>query len=310
MEWVSKKEEVVRAGVFLVEHGLVSRTWGNISVRQDDKWFSITPSGKSYDDITCDDIVDVSMETLEFQGDIRPSSEKGLHKVIYDERKEAMAIVHTHQRFATALSVLANGGCSENNGIFCGELITQDIGASFVQYAMSGTEKLVENTKKVLKNAKENWLILANHGVCTWGVDLKAAMNVAIELEKKCEEILKALNVCWDKEIILDYKKERNSYYCYNNSAEIRGIIKKGVDCLDGYIDDFGQIVGEKVTVDEKKGVFLKADNLDDLKAMNEITSKNALACQVALAFGANPIATNYLKEMRKKYVEYYSKLK
>ena len=43
---------------------------------------------------------------------------------------------------------------------------------------------------------------------------------------------------------------------------------------------------------------------------MNEITSKNALACQIALGFGANPIATNYLKEMRKKYVEYYSKLK
>ena len=48
------KEHVIRAGVKLVETGLIARTWGNISARISDTQFVITPSGLAYETLTPD----------------------------------------------------------------------------------------------------------------------------------------------------------------------------------------------------------------------------------------------------------------
>ena len=55
------KEFVIKAGLELLSAGLVARTWGNISARISDTQFVITPSGRSYDSLTKDDIVVVNI---------------------------------------------------------------------------------------------------------------------------------------------------------------------------------------------------------------------------------------------------------
>ena len=42
MDIFEAKSEVVKAGLELVQSGLIARTWGNVSCRVDDEYFVIT----------------------------------------------------------------------------------------------------------------------------------------------------------------------------------------------------------------------------------------------------------------------------
>ena len=77
------KREVVKAGLRLLDSGLIARTWGNVSCRVDKDYFVITPSGRTYDSLTEDDIVLVKIEDCSYDSNIKPSSEKGVHAEAY-----------------------------------------------------------------------------------------------------------------------------------------------------------------------------------------------------------------------------------
>ena len=91
------RKEIIEGGLRLVKEGLVARTWGNISIRVDDTYMLITPSGRTYEKLTGDDIVLVNYHTSKHEGEIKPSSEKELHCEIYRTRSKINAVIHTHQ---------------------------------------------------------------------------------------------------------------------------------------------------------------------------------------------------------------------
>ena len=105
MDILEAKELVIRAGHELLEAGLIVRTWGNISCRINDKQFVITPSGMAYDVLTPDDIVLVNIADLSYEGDVKPSSEKGIHASCYELRPDINFVIHTHQKAATIVSI-------------------------------------------------------------------------------------------------------------------------------------------------------------------------------------------------------------
>ena len=78
------KKLVVEAGKKLLETGLIARTWGNVSARISDTQFVITPSGRAYDTLTPDEVVVVNIDDCSHEGDIKPSSEKGIHADAYN----------------------------------------------------------------------------------------------------------------------------------------------------------------------------------------------------------------------------------
>ncbi|NLA72225.1 MAG: class II aldolase/adducin family protein, partial [Clostridiales bacterium] len=95
MDILQAKELVIEAGKKLVETGLIARTWGNVSCRINDKQFVITPSGRPYETLTPDEIVLVNIDGLSYEGDIKPSSEKGVHAACYSHRKDVNFVIHT-----------------------------------------------------------------------------------------------------------------------------------------------------------------------------------------------------------------------
>lgn len=320
MEWVSEKLEICQAGRFLLENQLVSRTWGNLSILVDDDTFIISPSGKSYMETQAKDIAEVELETLKFHGNSKPSSEMAAHKVIYNGIEDAKACVHTHQRFVTAVSVLANSylqakKCQKSDKISekLINTVPQDIGESFALYGMAGSEQLAENIGRAIGRTvkmENSFIILANHGAICWGKSMDEAIEVALNLENKCQRFLDELGCVYvkGKEFVdFTYKKVGNKYICFADQPEVKAV-KAG--SLAGYIDDFGQIVGESIQIEKDGAVKLEADNLEDLEAMYEIAGKNALAWQIASMMNAQAIPKQYLKEMHQKYVNYYSKLK
>ena len=80
------RELLVEYGRRLLADGLVQGTWGNISVRLDDQYMICTPSGLDYDRVGPEDMVLVDFHTLKYEGNRKPTSEKGLHAGIYDMR--------------------------------------------------------------------------------------------------------------------------------------------------------------------------------------------------------------------------------
>ena len=184
MEEKKAKELVVQAGLELVKSGLIARTWGNVSCRLDDATFVITPSGRAYESLTPDEIVICKIEDASYEGDIKPSSERGAHALIYRERPEANFIIHTHQTQASAVSVI---GKAEMPAAFSSEREPVPV----ADYGLPGTKKLCKGIEKALSKTHGRAVIMAHHGTICFGKDDKEAFEAALSLEKDCREYIK-----------------------------------------------------------------------------------------------------------------------
>ncbi len=184
MDIQKAKEIVVEAGKQLVSSGLIARTWGNVSCRIDDKSFVITPSGRAYETLTPDEVVLVNMADLSYEGDIKPSSEKGIHAQCYLLRPETNFVIHTHQMNASIVSAI---GCDINNiEGYSKDIIGDNIPVA--SYGLSGTGTLRKNVVKALKRSDSKAVIMKHHGAVCLGNDYDDAFKIASELEKVCEQ--------------------------------------------------------------------------------------------------------------------------
>ena len=79
------KETVCQANLDLVDHGLVTLTWGNVSgLAEDGDVFAIKPSGVSYKKLKPKHVVIVSVASGDvLEGDLRPSSDTPTHRLLY-----------------------------------------------------------------------------------------------------------------------------------------------------------------------------------------------------------------------------------
>ncbi len=180
------KKEVIAAGLRLVAERLVSRTWGNVSIRIDDTYMAVTPSGRKYEELQEKDIVVVNFLTDTYEGLIKPSSEYKLHTAIYKTRKDAGAVIHTHQMNASTVAAARR----EVPPIL--DDMAQIIGPTVrvADYALPSTKKLVKKTVKALKG--RNAALMANHGAVCIGRDIDEAFVVCQVLEKACKAFIEA----------------------------------------------------------------------------------------------------------------------
>ncbi len=89
------------------ELGLVVGSAGNVSERIGGGRLAITPTSVPYEVLREEDVVFVDLATGQAVDSVRaPSYELPMHLVIYRERPDVQAVVHTHAPFVTTLSVL------------------------------------------------------------------------------------------------------------------------------------------------------------------------------------------------------------
>jgi len=97
------KENVFRANLDLVKHGLVIHTWGNVSERDmDSGLIVIKPSGVSYSSLKAADMVVMDAEGNIVEGKFKPSTDAPTHLFLYKMFKSIGGVVHTHSTYATA----------------------------------------------------------------------------------------------------------------------------------------------------------------------------------------------------------------
>ena len=173
---VKIKAEIIKYSKMLNSRKLSALRSGNISVKYKDG-FLITPSGKKYSSLKNKDIVFVSLKGKFDKKKGIPSSEWKFHQDIYNNKKEAKAIVHAHSINATAVSAHKRGippfhymvAMAGGHNIKC------------AKYATFGTRELSNNILKALKDRKA--CLIANHGQIAFEKNLSKAFELAEEVE-------------------------------------------------------------------------------------------------------------------------------
>lgn len=172
------RELLAEYGRKLLECGLVQGTWGNLSIRLNQEFMIVTPSGTDYNRLTPQDMIKVNINTLKYEGNVKPTSEKDLHGSIYATRKDVGAVIHTHSKYCC---IFAAAGKSmkiedkEMESIFGRQV-------SIARYGLPGTKSLTKNTREALG---ENFgCFMANHGMIGCGEDMKTAFENCLKLEQ------------------------------------------------------------------------------------------------------------------------------
>uniref|UniRef100_A0A7C3UNQ0 Class II aldolase/adducin family protein n=1 Tax=candidate division WOR-3 bacterium TaxID=2052148 RepID=A0A7C3UNQ0_UNCW3 len=160
------RKEICLLGRFLYERGFFVATDGNISVRLGEE-ILISPTGKCKGELLPDEICRVSLEGKIIEG--IPSSETGLHLLVYKKRADVWAIIHAHPLFLTLLGLKEER--SKLPSLSEGELEMK-----FIPYFPPGSRELAEAVgKAVAKDPKVSIFILKRHGVVVFGSSLKSA---------------------------------------------------------------------------------------------------------------------------------------
>ena len=190
------KQAVLQAGKAMQSRNLTIETWGNISVRDPETgYIYLTPSGMPYDTINEDDICVLDKDGNVIEGKRKPSVEKMLHVLIYQNRKDVNAILHTHPLSSTVFAVL-------HKDIPCvTDEMAQAIGGSVkcAEYALPGSMELAGNCLKALGSSMA--VLLANHGAVCLGRNMKECFKVATVLETSADIYQKALAIGQPQEI-------------------------------------------------------------------------------------------------------------
>ena len=96
------REDVCRANLDLVAHGLVMESFGNASgIDRDTGLVAIKPSGVPYDRLTPASLVLTNLNGRVVEGALRPSSDLPTHLVLYRAFPRVGGVVHTHSSMAT-----------------------------------------------------------------------------------------------------------------------------------------------------------------------------------------------------------------
>lgn len=90
----------------LSQSGLDFLHSGNLSLRLNEEFVVIKPSGVSYSEITADNLSLINFKTKQIMKGLKPSSDLEVHITIYENMPNINSVVHTHSHFATAMSVV------------------------------------------------------------------------------------------------------------------------------------------------------------------------------------------------------------
>jgi L-fuculose-phosphate aldolase len=117
------------------------------------------------------DLVITDVEGNRISGERKPSSEMGMHLLIYSQRPDINSICHAHPPVATGF---AAAGIPLNKALLC-EAIVALGSVPVAKYGEPGTPELVEAIEPLVHDYDA--ILLANHGVVTYGPDLLTAFS-------------------------------------------------------------------------------------------------------------------------------------
>ena len=196
------KQNVYKANLELVQHGLVLFTWGNASaIDRASGIVFIKPSGVSYDAMQPEDMVLVELESGKtVNSKYKPSSDTPTHLELYRCFPEIGGIVHTHSPHATAWAQAGKDlpcfGTTHADYFYgpvpCVPALTEaEIAAGYEH--QTGVAIGRTFAKRQIKPLEIPAALLDGHASFAWGEDVGEAVHNAVVLEAVAEMALETL---------------------------------------------------------------------------------------------------------------------
>ncbi len=236
------REQLVVLGQSLSRENLVQGTWGNISIRLDDKSMLCTPSGMDYFTLTPYDMVRVEMNTLKHEGKLKPTGEKSLHAALYLNHPDVHCIIHTHpvhcSVFAAAHKKIEPTDPALRDCL-CGDV-------EVARYAFPTSKQLSKNVVKAIK--KNRACVMENHGMVVCG-------STPEDAHAKCQATENSAR------IILEQISRELSV-----AAPKPAVLSKGVKHMRHFKKICKQIriLSPRITVTEERGCIVLRGEVDD----------------------------------------------
>lgn len=163
------RREICDCGQKMYDKGFVAANDGNISARISDDVIIVTPTG-----VSKGGMLPASLVKMDFDGNIlsgrnKPSSEVKMHIEVYLQSNEIMSVVHAHPPMSTAFAVARR---PLDKPILSEAICTLGV-VPVADYATPGTEEVPQSISPYVRHY--NAVLLANHGLLTWGTDITQA---------------------------------------------------------------------------------------------------------------------------------------
>lgn len=163
------RSELCVAGAWLYQRGFAVATDGNLSLRIGEDRVLTSPTGVSKGMLTPAELTVTDLSGTHIEGRFAPSSELPMHLAIYRQRPDVRAICHAHPPVATGF---AAAGIVLDKALLAECILDLEF-IPVAPYATPGTVDLADTVKPLI--AHHNAILLANHGVVTFGPDLLTA---------------------------------------------------------------------------------------------------------------------------------------
>ncbi|HYL86035.1 MAG TPA: L-ribulose-5-phosphate 4-epimerase [Candidatus Angelobacter sp.] len=183
------RKAVLEVNLELVRKGLVLFTFGNASgISREKGLVVIKPSGVPYERMKPADLVVTNLDGKVVEGKLRPSSDLPTHLVLYKAFPEIGGISHTHSEYATAWAQARRAipcfGTTHADYFrgpvpVTGELSEKEISSDYEE----NTGHAIVRAFRDLSYSSVPAVLVANHGVFTWGPDVQDSAHNALILE-------------------------------------------------------------------------------------------------------------------------------
>lgn len=175
------RTDVADAARALADRGLLIGTAGNVSARSGDL-VALTATGAVLGELTPEQVTVVTLDGEVVEGEWAPTSEADLHLGVLRAAPAGRvgAVVHTHSRYATALSLVLD----ELPVVHYQQLV---LGGALrvAPFEPFGTPALARAVGGALDGRLA--ALMANHGAVALGAGLAAAVENALLVEWLCE---------------------------------------------------------------------------------------------------------------------------
>lgn len=159
------KQVILEIGRRMYQKDMVVANDGNISIKVSEHEIWATPTGVSKGFMTEEMLVKVDDQGSKLEGTWKTTSEFRMHMRVYEKNPAVRAVVHAHPLVATAFAI---AGIPLDHPILA-EGVVQMGCVPVAPYATPGTEEVPDSIAPYCRDY--NGVLLAHHGVLTWGED-------------------------------------------------------------------------------------------------------------------------------------------
>ena len=185
------RDEVCRVNRDLFSLGLVTMHSGNASgIDWQSRRLVIKPSGVDYQRLTPEMLVEVELDSGNpVAGSLRPSVDLPHHLYLYRRWPSLGGVVHTHSNHATAFAA-----CSRAIPL-CLTAIADEFGGEIPCTPFAECDGDHLGRLIVKHRGRAPAILIANHGVFTWGPTPQAALKAAVMTEDVAKTVLLAMQL-------------------------------------------------------------------------------------------------------------------